>query len=397
MRDCISCGFCEAACPTLEPAAFNLSKGARGRVILGKTLLKSIDRGIEIPKISDSFYSCLDCNACLYVCPAGVNAGKVSLLSRQIITERNEPALENSYARMIAKTTVRFMNPLGAGKRSSQWSQGITFDPGAEFLLYTGNMYQVVPYTKSINRMRKRFGKRLSKFFAKTITYFPRLIWIASRFRNKKLENKMYGTLQNIVQLLQRSGVHLHYLGVNEPYPGTFLYDLGYLKEFREYAQKVYRILKSTGIKKIVTVDPHTYDLLKNVFPEYIQDFDLEVFHYLDLLNGLSFQKRDEKITFHEPCHFVLREPKYQKALELLQETSDVRLPPRSGNRTRCCGGPDELTFPDIAEKTSIKRYEELKSTGADIIVTACPICFVNISKGKNTVEIADFLTSRID
>lgn len=397
VNDCISCGFCESVCPTLEPAEFSLSKGARGRVILGKELLKSIDGKREVPKISDSFYSCLDCHACLYVCPAGVNAGKVSLLSRQIITELNAPDHENPYARMIARTTIKLMNPLGIRKKSDKWSRGLIFDRKAEFLLYTGNMFQTMAYTRALNRMRKRFGKKLSGAFARTITAFPRLIQLGSRFRDRELETTNNGTLRNIVRLLQKSGISMNYLGADEPYPGTFLYDLGYLEEFKEYARRVYEMLKSTGIKKIITVDPHTYDLMKNAFPQYVDGYDLEVFHYLDFLDKLRFKKNNEKVVLHEPCHFVLREPKFQKVKSLLENAAEIHFPSRSGSRTRCCGGPDELTFPEIAEKSSSIRYRELKETGADFIVTACPVCFVNLSKGEDTIEIADFLASRLD
>ena len=54
------------------------------------------------------------------------------------------------------------------------------------------------------------------------------------------------------------------------------------------------------------------------------------------------------------------------------------------------------MTFPEIAERASEIRYKELTETGADLVVTACPICFVNLSKGDNTMEIADFLASRM-
>lgn len=363
---------------------------------MGKSLLESVDKGTEIPRISDSFYSCLDCQACLYVCPAGVNPGKVSLLSREIITGLDRLDRQNRYARMIATTTTKFMNPLGLGKQTARWADGISFEPKAEYLLYTGNMFQIMPYSGSINRMRKRFGKRLSEAFARIITSFPRLIKITSRFQDRELERTISKTLRNIVSLLQSSGISMHYLGANEPYPGTFLYDLGYLKEFKDYARRVYQVLYSTGIKKVITVDPHTYDLLRNVFPEYIENFDLKVYHYLDLLESLSLNRTDTTITFHEPCHFVLREPRYEQGLKILKEAADVRLPSRSGDKTRCCGGPNELTFPEIAAKVSNTRYEELKNTGAELVVTACPVCFANLSKEGDTVEIADFLVSRL-
>ncbi|MEM4091280.1 MAG: hypothetical protein QXQ46_11180 [Thermoplasmatales archaeon] len=36
----INCGFCEIVCQTLEPSAYDLWKGARGRIIIARELIK---------------------------------------------------------------------------------------------------------------------------------------------------------------------------------------------------------------------------------------------------------------------------------------------------------------------------------------------------------------------
>jgi glycolate oxidase iron-sulfur subunit len=114
--------------------------GARGRVILGKELLKATGSGKDMTSFFDSFYSCLDCFACLQVCPAGVNAGKVSQLSRSILVESGERGSKDPVAEMIIKVTEKTMNPLGQGKQMARWSNGLKFDRNSEYLLYTGNM-----------------------------------------------------------------------------------------------------------------------------------------------------------------------------------------------------------------------------------------------------------------
>ncbi len=394
--NCINCGFCETVCPTLDPAGFSLWKGARGRVIMGRKLLDETREGNPVPHISDSFYSCLDCHACLYVCPAGVNAGKVSQLSREIITTSGDRKNENPYARMIVEVTEKYGNPLGVRSRSAGWAEGIHFDGKAEYLLYTGNMFQLMPYTKNLNSARKKIGSLLSNFMASRVANHPSLIRLLSRMRDREMEQKNYGTLRNIVKLLRLSGISFSYLGEREPYPGTFIYDLGYIEKFKKYANYVYSILKESGSRKIITVDPHTYELLKNTFPLYVNNFDLEIYYYLDLVRMPSIERSEEKVVFHEPCHFVLRDPKYSKPLQVLSETTNAVLAKRSGNKTRCCGGPDELIFPELSEKASQIRYDELKNTGAKYIITACPICNVNLSKEKRTMEIADYLASKL-
>lgn len=390
---CISCGFCESVCPTLPAAGYDLWKGARGRVITGNEVLKAVKKGEKQSlKISDSFYSCLDCMACLYVCPAGVNAGNVSHISREIITEELIEGNENPLAGMIATVTMKYMNPLAVREKCAGWFDGMQADTGSTDLLYTGNMYQLMAYTEGMADLRKRLGKSVSRLMSGLVTRIPSLIRLSPMRKDRATEKRMNQSLVNIVGLLGKAGISFNYLGRDEPYPGTFIYDLGYRRMFREYAEKVTAFFRKSGAKRIITVDPHTYDLLKNIYPQFVKNFDFEVVHYLDLIESLNYMETGENITYHEPCHFSLREDSYNKPLTTLEKMANVQLPHRSGQRTRCCGGPDELLFPEIAEKAASTRYMELKDVGAEKIVTACPICFANLNKGPNVVEISDYL-----
>lgn len=390
---CISCGFCESVCPTLPAAGYDLWKGARGRVIMGNEVLKAVKKGDKQSlKISDSFYSCLDCMACLYVCPAGVNAGNVSHISREIITEKMLEGNENPLAGMIASVTMKYMNPLAVKDKCASWFEGMVADSNSSDLLYTGNMYQLMAYTGGMADLRKRLGNTAVKIMSRLVSGMPSLIRISPRKKDNAMEKRMNQSLVNIAELLGKAGISFNYLGKDEPYPGTFIYDLGYREMFKEYAEKVTRIFRESGAKRIITLDPHTYDLLRNAYPQFVKDFDFEVVHYLDLIDGINYRETGENITYHEPCHFSLREDSYNKPLSTLEKMSRVQLPHRSGKRTRCCGGPDELLFPDIAEKAASTRYAELENVGAEKIVTACPICFVNLNRGPNVVEISDYL-----
>lgn len=360
---------------------------------MGNELLKVASSGnTEEIKVSDSFYSCLDCNACLHVCPAGVNAGLVSHISRKIITSGGISKNENPLARMIVNVTMKYMNPLGVREKCAEWFNGMRSDPHSPDLLYTGNMFQLMAYTKTMSEFRKRMGSSASTFMSRMVSRAPALIKLASRMQDTNISSKMNGSLANIARLLGRAGISFKYLEKDEPYPGTFIYDLGYEDLFRQYAEKVTEIFRKAGARRIITVDPHTYDLLKTAYPKYVDHFDFEIVHYLDLIGNLKYRDGGERITYHEPCHFSLRDDVYNAPLLALRKISKVELPPRSGRRTMCCGGPDELLFPDIAEKVSEDRYRELDGMHSDRIVTACPICYSNLSKGDQVVEIGDYL-----
>jgi len=388
---CINCGFCETVCPTLEPAGFDLWKGARGRIMEAKELLRSVETGMETLPMGDSFYSCLDCHACFYICPAGVNAGVASQLSREIITTRHIKNNENPLAAMMTSVTLKYNNPLGIRKRCAAWAGGLEFDTSSSDLLFTGNMYQLMSYERGMNSLRGLLGRILTNKLSHFVSRHPSLILLSPKLKDKKLDKRMSNTLRNIVNLLKESGVSVNYLGADEPYPGTFLYDLGYLEEFKKYAKRVSDLFHKANVKRIITVDPHSYDLLKNVYPLYVEDFNFSITHYLDLIR-IPLLYRNRKITLHEPCHFALRSPEYNAEIKILKSTANLVLPEKSGKKLRCCGGPDELLFPELSDRISQKRYNELEETGAVNIITACPICFSNLSKTDKVVDISDFI-----
>ena len=393
---CINCGFCESVCPTLQPSGFRSSIGARGRVDVAKEMLRQIGKGGELTiNPEESFYSCLDCHACLQVCPAGVNAGKVSSLGREILASGDLPNLKrNSITKMIVKITMKYENPLGLRRESASWAEGLSFADDSDTLLFTGNMYQLMSYSGSLSKLQEKMGSKFSSFMSGVVSGYPYMSKMFKLFRDKKVEDEMNKHLRNIYRLLKDSGISFSYMGTDEPYPGTFINDLGYKKEFLEYARRLEQKFIQRKVRRIIVVDPHTYDLFVRVMPVVLGAFPFDVVHYLDLIKVKKSNGQRENITFHEPCHLTLRNPEYNRPLEILKSLADVKLPARSGKRLMCCGGPDELLYGTLSRKVSSERLKQLKETGADKIVTACPICLSNLGIGQGITDIATFLSS---
>ncbi|MEM0139172.1 MAG: (Fe-S)-binding protein [Ferroplasma sp.] len=385
---CIKCGFCESVCPTLEPSGFDSIFGARGRVILADYTVKHMDEPLTV---SDAFYSCLDCYACVNVCPSGVNAGIVSELMKELVTE-NRAKSKNPIAEIVKSAIIAYENPLGLKYESALWADGIKFD-GNETIILTGDMYQLMPYTRFINKIRKFISEETVNSLAISLSYHLPLIKLSRHFYDSGIRKKMEKDLRNIVFMLKESGIKFGYLGVDEPYPGMFLHDLGYQKEFTAYARKVYSKFKALGVKQIIALDPHTYDLLKNDYPEAVKNFNINIVYYSDLIN-LKYKKYNGKITVQEPCHMALHNNNYN-AIGLLGSVADISMPDRNGKNTMCCGGPDELLFPATGQKIAEERYMQLKKK-ADKIVTICPLCYNSLSHGDDVEDFSEFMSSLI-
>jgi Fe-S oxidoreductase len=170
-----------------------------------------------------------------------------------------------------------------------------------------------------------------------------------------------------------------------DDYSGVLLYDLGDQEGFVQHAKYVASKLKQNGIKKLITVDPHTTYALKKLYPEYIGE-SFEVHAYFELLN-LTSKNGPQRITLHDPCF-------YGRYLELsdvpakILSGMDIECAPirNSGLFTHCCGGPAESMSPKLSKEVGERRIEELEETG-EPIVAMCPICLGNLQKAGANVE----------
>ncbi|MGC8618768.1 MAG: (Fe-S)-binding protein [Thermoplasmata archaeon] len=389
--DCNNCGFCEAACPTFK-VTYASSTGARGRVNIAKYLVQAEKSGMEPDRsFLLPFYSCLECSACLTVCPVGIDAGQVSRMVREDLVGRG---VRSKIADAIVKVTMRYESPLGLKGKMGNLLRWTEFPGRMETLLYTGQMYQLSGRSSRFSKAEELFGERISGMLGGLISRFPCLMKVASIFLGKE-DKKYREALKNITRLLSESGVQFTVME-REPYPGTFLLDLGYEKEFRQYASSIASKFWKLGFRKIITVDPHTYVLLKYEYPRYVEDFRLQVFYYTDLLKPEIFRRTGKSLTYHDPCHLSRGNGEVVSPLNLLNAGYDVSLPSTSGRMTGCCGGPDELLFPRLSKGISKSRYEELASTGSGTIVTACPVCLSNLAKHGRVEDVSALLVEAL-
>ncbi len=305
VNKCINCGFCEAVCPTLPSMDYRSIFGARGRVFISRESMKELNSNGKISlRIYDSIYSCLECYSCYFVCPAGVNPGNVSRMMRTVLREKGSQ--EKNVARMIVRSIMEKRNPLGINEKLTSWADDIKFDESSDTILYTAGMYQLMAYSSFLSRIEGKLNEKTVENLAGFLQKNTELLRFIS-IPDTKMKKRMDEILRKIAYLLQKSGVTFRYLGKEEPYSGAFLYELGYMDEFIEYGIYIRDLFRKNGIKKVITIDPHTHEVLKILYPKYIKDFHFDVYHYLELLK-IGVKSSNEKLVYHQPCHFTMHE-----------------------------------------------------------------------------------------
>jgi len=106
----------------------------------------------------------------------------------------------------------------------------------------------------------------------------------------------------------------------------------------------------------------------------------MDLTEYLSKAGYKPRQRVSAKMTFHEPCHLGRGQGIKKQPRELLKATGNFVEMPESDV---CCGGAGSfhLDYPEISDALLEKKMANIQKTGAEIVVTACPGCLVQMSK----------------
>jgi Fe-S oxidoreductase len=291
-------------------------------------------------------------------------------------------------------TKRRSVMPMSS-RKTIRWAAGLDMPAGGETVLYTGLMYQIIPTLTSSEKTMSlvrdsRMGQLLS--FGRTVNKFVNLSsFMPPADREERKRYNQY--LRNIVRLLRTAGVtELGYLYGNELYTGALVRDLGVDDAFELHARKVYKMLAKQGVKRVITVDPHTTDMLKNVYQKLVPGYNLEVKSYLEVLREKGVRPKhrlESAAVIHDSCVYARYLDMIEEPRRLLEKAGVItRDPEFSGKMTFCCGGPVESLFPDKAGEIAGRRIEQLAEAGNDV-VTMCPICLHNLEKAARGKEVS--------
>jgi glycolate oxidase iron-sulfur subunit len=91
------------------------------------------------------------------------------------------------------------------------------------------------------------------------------------------------------------------------------------------------------------------------------------------------------KITYHDPCHLNRELGIKSEPREILKTIPDIEFVEMS-NPSRCCGsgGSFNLSHYDLSLKILEKKIDDIKSTGAEIVVTNCSGCMLQLKDGAH-------------
>jgi Fe-S oxidoreductase len=205
-------------------------------------------------------------------------------------------------------------------------------------------------------------------------------------------------------RLLQSAKVPFTTLGTDEWCCGSFCIKSGQTDFINEFIAHNVKAINNTEARAVITACSVCYDTIKNEYPNYIGELPFEVYHISEYLGELINDGRlqltkplGKTVTFHDSCHLGRGAGVFDPPRKIINSIPGLELVEmeRSREISRCCGAGSgcSVMFPDIANKIALDRIFEAKSTGAELIVTTCPMGNIHL----NNANINDDLLRTVD
>jgi Fe-S oxidoreductase len=362
---CADCGRCSDRCPAnrvkrpLSPRFISI-KGRdyafaryplRGAAVESKPLIGGIYS-------EDEIWSCTTCGACEEECPVAIEyIDKMVDLRRGMVDEGMVPQ--------------SLQKPLSAiEKRGNPW--GKLEKKRADWVAGAGEGCVV---------------KRCEKGEVAETLYFVDSI--------TSYDDRMQKIAQATARILCTAGVDFGILGPQEKDSGHEVRRFGEEMLFQSLKEHNTEAIQAAGVKRIVTADPHAYNALKKDYvglPPVVHIS--EVVAEAVQRGRLTFtpgENGSKTYVYHDPCYLGRHNGLYDTPRRIIDAIPGLRRAEMTGDcrdRSFCCGGGGLMLFyePEEEQRMGVVRVQMAKAAGADVIVTACPFCLVNI---EDAIKVA--------
>ncbi|AIM16443.1 hypothetical protein HW35_09290 [Bacillus sp. X1(2014)] len=225
---------------------------------------------------------------------------------------------------------------------------------------------------------------------------FEYLFWVGSM---GSYDNRSQKIALSFAKLLNEAGVKFAILGNKEKNSGDTVRRLGNEFLFQELAANNIAEIEKAGVKKIVTIDPHAYNIFKNEYPDF--GLEAEVYHHTEVLFELVRDGRlkpkyvvNETITFHDSCYLGRYNDVYDPPREILKAIPGVKLVEMERNREKgmCCGAGGGLMWmeEETGHRINVARTEQALAVNPSVISSGCPYCLTMLSDGTKAKEVED-------
>ena len=355
---CLQCGYCISVCEAHQQTPWE-SVTPRGKIYYLNQLNnaggvdKLLKREVSLnPYFVDAMYKCTGCGNCEVVCHANIHLVEFWETIRKWIVDQGEGPM--SAHKGMAKKVAECHNPYGEphSKRGDWWPADVEKAEVPDVIFFAG---------------------------------------CTGSYRQQKVP-------QIGVRVLDRAGVKMNILGENEWCCSSPLLRTGTHVESLQCAEKVVEGADAVGAKDMVMTCSGCYKTVSSDFGKFYAKAGQNVYHFAQYAEKLIGEKKlplnhefKAKVTYHDPCHMGRHMGVFDAPRNVLKKIKGINLVEmdRTRENSRCCGagGGYKSQYNELAVNIAAERVRDAEETGAEILVTCCPFCVVNLTQGAKQID----------
>jgi Fe-S oxidoreductase len=361
---CVECGRCQVNCP-----AWGAGKELNPKAIILQTqeALLGAPRDKKLVEVYTDkvLWQCTTCGACENQCPVGIEHVPLIIGTRRGLVSNGEAP---DYLGGMYNNLER---------RSNIW--GLSYDQRQKFVDSAG-LEIFDPAKHDV------------------------LVWLGCA---GAFEADFQKSLRSLFEILRARQVTFGVLA-KERCNGDPAKRTGNEYMYQELANANIEDLKAAGPKKILTSCPHCVKTIGDDYRKF--GYQVEIVHSAVFVEELTRDVRvpaangSSAVTYHDPCYLGRYGGKVDEPRDLLSRFgADVKEPVRNRDNPYCCGAGGGLLFADKEEEPGSRisdvRFKQLRETGANTVVTACPFCSIMLkgaqtsAPGAGDVQFVDLMT----
>jgi len=391
--DCVHCGLCTASCPTYVETG-NENDSPRGRIYLmrsvtdGKlTLNHEVRRHLEL---------CLDCRACETACPSGVQYGKLIEPFRVNMEHVAGDAGKTKTGDWFHKYILfgLFTNPklLSQQMHLARIAQMLWLD---KLVVNTG-LWRLLP---------SRLG-RLVTMLPKLERPLPPLPdFLPAKGKRRARVALFAGCVGDVMfrhtnwataRVLQENGCDV-VVPQTQACCGAIHFHAGASEPALQLADQNVAAFQAEGLDAILVNVAGCGSMLKDYGHHWAdagnsarqhqrEQFAAKVKDVSEFLDELGLVTPHGPInitaTYHDACHLAHAQKVREQPRHLLQKIPGLKLVELPESEL-CCGaaGTYNLTEPEMAERLGRRKLENIRSTGARVVITSNAGCLLQIAR----------------
>ncbi len=361
---CAVCGRCSDVCPAnfsgklLSPMHIvaNLKDHTQK---VGPSIIKDDSIEQDNPLVPNSIpeeaiWDCLTCGACVSECPVGVEHVQTIVDVRRHLVMEKAQIPETGQAALVSLE-----------QRGHPWR---------------GTTYSRTDWMSDIN--------------VPTIDENPSadyLLWIGC---TSALDKRGHSVAKSLARVLKRANVDFAVLGQKETCTGDPARRLGNEYLYQNMANQTIATLKAHKVRKIITLCPHCFNVMKNEYPHLEGDFD--VIHYSKFVDELisngkltAIGEIKENVSYHDSCYLGRQNNIYEEPRNVASSIPGLNLLEMNKNREKgfCCGagGGHAWLEENQGTRTNHMRTDQFLETGADTVAVSCPFCLQMFDEGLSS------------